>query len=209
MAGLRDRIVSEYPQKEFYRLNEVCRYTDTQPYVLRFWESEFPQLNPKRSGNGQPVYRKEDIDLVRRIKQLLYEEECSLEGARQALDSGKSPSPRKKTKAGPSETPAVPATSSSAAGKLRGEAVKQARIILEVPDEDPPQRGSNGDLVPRQRYEDAVEEVHHLRLRVKEAETARRKAEVSLEEAADEGERYRRKAATAGERIEELLESLS
>ena len=201
--------MSELPQKEFYKLTEVCRYTDTQPYVLRFWESEFPQLNPKRGGNGQPVYRKEDIDLVRRIKQLLYDEECSLEVARQALDSGKAPSPSRKTKAEPSEAPAVPAPSSSAAGKPRREAARREPTVTSVVDERPPRRASEGDLVPRQRYEDAVEEVHHLRRQLKEAEIARNKAEDSLQETADEGERYRRKAVRAGERIEELLESLS
>ena len=46
--------VPELPQKEFFKLSEVCQFTDTQPYVLRFWESEFPQLNPERSSGGQP-----------------------------------------------------------------------------------------------------------------------------------------------------------
>jgi chromosome segregation ATPase len=73
----------------------------------------------------------------------------------------------------------------------------------------PAPRDADTDLVPRQRYEDAVEEVHHLRRELKEAETARRKAEVTLQEAGDEGERYRGKADRASRRIEDLLESLS
>ena len=59
--------MQELPRKAFYRLSEVCQYTDTQPYVLRFWESEFPQLRPEAGAGGQPVYRKKDIEVVRRF----------------------------------------------------------------------------------------------------------------------------------------------
>lgn len=77
---------SEVPGKLFYKIGEVCEITDTQPYVLRFWESEFPQLAPKKNRSGQRVYRKKDIDTVLRIKQLLYEEEYTIAGARKKLD---------------------------------------------------------------------------------------------------------------------------
>jgi len=199
--------VAEFPQKETYRLSEVCRYTDTQPYVLRFWESEFPQLNPERSGSGQPVYRKEDIDLVRRIKQLLYEEECSLEVARQALENDKYAAGRKK-RSRQADTTSSSGPSSSAARKLQSDPAgsAQARTTAVVA----PERHEPGsDSVSRQRYENAVEEVHHLRLQLRDSEKARRRAEESLQDAIDEGERYRTKAARAAERIEELLERLS
>ena len=61
--------MSEIPQKPYYRINEVCQYTDTQPYVLRFWESEFPQLNPGTAGSPR-VYTRQDLDLIQRIKQV-------------------------------------------------------------------------------------------------------------------------------------------
>ena len=77
--------MQELPPKDFYKLSEVCRVTDTQPYVVRFWESEFPQLRPGKSAGGQRLYRKRDIDVVRRIKQLLDQEEYSLEDARTKL----------------------------------------------------------------------------------------------------------------------------
>ncbi|HXV75429.1 MAG TPA: MerR family transcriptional regulator, partial [Candidatus Polarisedimenticolaceae bacterium] len=76
---------SHIPRKRQFKTNEVCQLTDTQPYVLRFWESEFPQLNPDRRG-GQPLYRREDIDVVMRIKRLLYDEEYTIEGARRRLE---------------------------------------------------------------------------------------------------------------------------
>ena len=64
----------QIPQKEFYKVKEVCRHSDIQPYVLRFWESEFPQLQPSKSRGGHSVYSKGDLDLVLRIKKLLEED---------------------------------------------------------------------------------------------------------------------------------------
>jgi DNA-binding transcriptional MerR regulator len=75
----------KYPEKLFYKIGEVCRITDTQPYVLRFWESEFPQLSPQKNKAGQRVYRKRDIQLVFEIKKLLYDEEFTIAGARKKL----------------------------------------------------------------------------------------------------------------------------
>ena len=72
----------EIPEKPFYKIGEVCQYTDTQPYVIRFWESDFPQLSPEKGRSGQRVYRREDIDLILRIKKLLYDEEYTIAGAR-------------------------------------------------------------------------------------------------------------------------------
>jgi len=72
-------------RKAFYKIGEVCQITDTQPYVLRFWESEFPQLAPKKSRSGQRIYRRRDVDLVLQIKRLLYEEGFTIAGARKKL----------------------------------------------------------------------------------------------------------------------------
>ncbi len=73
------------PRKLFYKIGEVCQLTGTQPYVLRFWESEFPQLAPTKSRSGQRLYRHKDIDLVLQIKKLLYEEGFTISGARKKL----------------------------------------------------------------------------------------------------------------------------
>ena len=74
------------PDRPFYKIGDVCELTDTQPYVLRFWETEFPQLAPKKSRAGQRIYQKKDVDLVLRIKKLLYEEEYTIAGARRKLE---------------------------------------------------------------------------------------------------------------------------
>jgi DNA-binding transcriptional MerR regulator len=83
-----DRTKTAVPDKLFYKAAEVCELTDTQPYVLRFWESEFPQLASEKNRSGQKVYRRQDIDLILRIKKLLYEEEYTIAGARKAIDAG-------------------------------------------------------------------------------------------------------------------------
>jgi len=81
----------EIPRKLFYKIGEVCQLTDTQPYVLRFWESEFPQLAPTKSRTGQRLYRRKDIDLVIEIKNLLYQEGFTIAGARKKLGMGEEP----------------------------------------------------------------------------------------------------------------------
>ncbi|HET8945856.1 MAG TPA: MerR family transcriptional regulator, partial [Candidatus Polarisedimenticolia bacterium] len=81
------------PRKLFYKLQEVCELTDTQPYVLRFWESEFTQLAPTKSRTGQRLYRKRDIDLVLEIKRLLNDEGQTIAAAREKLGMGEGPAP--------------------------------------------------------------------------------------------------------------------
>jgi DNA-binding transcriptional MerR regulator len=76
------------PRKAYYKVSEVCQITETQPYVLRFWESEFPQLAPKKSRTGQRLYRQKDVDLVLQIKRLLYQEGFTIAGARKRLGLG-------------------------------------------------------------------------------------------------------------------------
>ncbi len=85
------------PNKLFFKIGEVCELTDTQPYVLRYWESEFPALAPAKNSSGQRIYRRRDIETVLRIKQLLYDEGFTIAGAKKRLDaelSGKSATPQ-------------------------------------------------------------------------------------------------------------------
>jgi len=70
----------------YYKISDVCSMTDTQPYVLRFWESEFPQLAPEKSRSGHRLYSEKDVGLVQKIKTLLYEEEYTIAGARKKLE---------------------------------------------------------------------------------------------------------------------------
>jgi DNA-binding transcriptional MerR regulator len=73
------RLVSE---KLFYRIGEVSRLTGLEPYVLRYWETEFPFLRPRKSNSGHRVYTRREIDLILTIKRLLYEEKYTIEGVR-------------------------------------------------------------------------------------------------------------------------------
>jgi DNA-binding transcriptional MerR regulator len=85
------------PNKLFFKIGEVCEITDTQPYVLRYWESEFTALAPAKNSSGQRIYRRRDIETVLRIKQLLYDEGFTIAGAKKRLEaelSAKSPTPQ-------------------------------------------------------------------------------------------------------------------
>ena len=72
--------------KQLYKIGEVCRMADVQPYVLRYWETEFPALAPEKSGGGQRLYTQREIDIILRIKQLLYSEGFTIAGAKKKLD---------------------------------------------------------------------------------------------------------------------------
>lgn len=76
---------SEIPQKSFFRIGEVSRLTATKPFVLRYWETEFPMLQPVKSPKGHRLYRREDILTVLKIKRLLYDEGFTIAGARRHL----------------------------------------------------------------------------------------------------------------------------
>ena len=79
--------MSELPDDErLYKIGEVCRMADVQPYVLRYWETEFPSLAPNKSGGGQRLYTRREIDIILRIKQLLYSEGFTIAGAKKKLE---------------------------------------------------------------------------------------------------------------------------
>ena len=73
------------PNKLFFRIGEVSQLLGVEAYVLRYWESEFPALNPKKSPTGQRMFRRKDVELLFEIKHLLYERKFTLEGARKSL----------------------------------------------------------------------------------------------------------------------------
>jgi DNA-binding transcriptional MerR regulator len=73
------------PEKLFFRIGEVARLCSLPTYVLRFWETEFPQLKPAKSNTGQRLYRRKDVENVVRVKKLLYDEGYTISGARQFL----------------------------------------------------------------------------------------------------------------------------
>ena len=74
-----------YPDKLYYKIGEVSDIADVPAYVLRFWESEFKRISPKRTSSGQRLYRKSDVDLILKIKDLLYNKKYTIQGARRCL----------------------------------------------------------------------------------------------------------------------------
>jgi DNA-binding transcriptional MerR regulator len=87
MEGIQGNGQSEsvIPDKSMFRIGEVSRVTSTKPFVLRYWETEFPMLQPVKSPKGHRLYRREDIDTVFTIKRLLYDEGFTIAGARRHL----------------------------------------------------------------------------------------------------------------------------
>lgn len=73
------------PEKMFYQIREVSELTDVKSHVLRYWETEFPQLRPDKGSTGQRIYRAKDLNLIKRIKQLLYDEKFTIAGAKRKL----------------------------------------------------------------------------------------------------------------------------
>ena len=74
-------------KKLYYKIGEACKILEIQPYVLRYWETEFQALSPSKSKSGQRVYSADDLELIRRIKELLYEEGYTIAGAKKKLES--------------------------------------------------------------------------------------------------------------------------
>jgi DNA-binding transcriptional MerR regulator len=86
---------SRIPEKLFFRIGEVCDLIKVQPHVLRYWETEFPMLAPQKNRAGQRVYRRKDVEMVLRIRDLLYEEKFTIAGAKKRLlDEGRGGSAR-------------------------------------------------------------------------------------------------------------------
>src|SRR5882724_6553044 len=78
---------AEIPDKLYFRIGEVSDLVGVEPYVLRYWETEFPAVGPKKSGTGHRMYRRKEVELLLKIKHLLYEKKYTIEGARLFLQS--------------------------------------------------------------------------------------------------------------------------
>lgn len=109
---------AEIPDKFYFKIGEVSEIVGVAPYVLRFWETEFRQIKPKRNPSGQRAYRKQDVALLLRIKHLLYDKKFTIEGARQHL--------RKKSggDAGPARTDGPPGMA-----EIRAELIRIRELI--------------------------------------------------------------------------------
>jgi DNA-binding transcriptional MerR regulator len=99
------------PEKLFFKIGEVCELAGVQAHVLRYWESEFPMLAPQKNRAGQRVYRKRDVEMALRIKELLYEDQYTIAGAKKRLANDLRGGPR--AKSGSADTGEGYASSSS------------------------------------------------------------------------------------------------
>lgn len=104
--------------KLFHKIKDVCELTSTEPYVLRYWEQEFPFLAPEKNKAGHRIYSDDDIELVRRIKKLLYDEGYTTAGARRQLE---------KERAGEAAAPAEAQTASSGSEAVDAEELEALR----------------------------------------------------------------------------------
>ena len=118
--------------KKLHKIGEVCKVADVQPYVLRYWETEFPSLAPNKSGGGQRLYTKREIDIILRIKELLYSEGFTIAGAKKKLElelegGAAAPATAAESKPGPQPPKAARGTN-----KALAEVKKELRALLEM-----------------------------------------------------------------------------
>ena len=109
------------PEKLFFKIGEVCELAGVQAHVLRYWETEFPMLAPQKNRAGQRTYRRRDVEMALRIKELLYDEQYTIAGAKKKLES--------------ESGEMIPAASQSDLTKALLEVRKELRAILEMLEE--------------------------------------------------------------------------
>jgi len=111
---MADRVVLPEDQEQF-KLNEVCKLANVQPYMLRFWGTEFPQLEASKSSTGQRLYSRDQVELIFEIRRLLFDEGLTIAGARKKIAAteggGAEAAPQ------PEEKPVEPASKGAAASK--------------------------------------------------------------------------------------------
>jgi DNA-binding transcriptional MerR regulator len=121
--------------KKLFKIGEVCKVADVQPYVLRYWETEFPSLAPNKSGGGQRLYTKREIDIILRIKQLLYSEGFTIAGAKKKLETemeGGAVPPPATAPIATSKPAAATGKATRASNKAIADVKKELRALLEM-----------------------------------------------------------------------------
>jgi DNA-binding transcriptional MerR regulator len=145
------------PKKLYYKIGEACKALDIQPYVLRYWETEFAILSPSKSKSGQRVYTERELEVIRRIKELLYDEGYTIAGAKKKLEAEMS------SPAGKSETPVAKGDTPAAA---RSERARPPRSAAATGPDPAPHRaaagGGEGLQGFRQGIEKALKEARHI-----------------------------------------------
>ncbi len=117
----------------YYKIGEACKRLDIQPYVLRYWETEFPVLKPGKSKSGQRVYTEGDLRVIRRIKELLYEEGYTIAGAKKKLGSEDLAAGDDGADAAATAAPAKPAPKPAKKPEKKPAAAKRATAAKRAP----------------------------------------------------------------------------
>jgi DNA-binding transcriptional MerR regulator len=110
-------------EEKLYKIGEVCKLADLQPYVLRYWETEFPQLSPNKSGGGQRLYTRAELDTILRIKDLLYKEGFTIAGAKKRLEQ---------ETAEPAAAVAAPPAAAAPSGDVLADVKRELRELLKM-----------------------------------------------------------------------------
>ncbi len=140
------------PDRLYFKIGDVARICEIETYVLRFWETQFPQLKPNKSGTGQRLYRRRDVELALEIKRLVHAEGYTLSGARQVLDQAHR---RRNPEREPQSLLPLPEGDSgqrledvaSAIGHARAE-LREIANMLASPDPQPPRRRARLATIP-------------------------------------------------------------
>ena len=132
MTDVALQAAPEIPDKLYFKIGEVSELLGVEPYVLRYWETEFTVLSPKKSGTGHRLYRRKDVELLLRIKHLLRDKRFTIEGARKFLDARGKTAPEapaaKARKRARAEQPELFAPGRSPLDEVR----RELRAILEL-----------------------------------------------------------------------------
>lgn len=143
-------------KKLYYKIGEACRALDIQPYVLRYWETEFAVLAPSKSKSGQRVYTEKELDVIRRIKELLYDEGYTIAGAKKKLEGEMALG----SVAAPADEPPPPAPESEEPAPRPRRATPKPvaeNLALPLAGEEPQKR-----LERRRRIESALAEARQI-----------------------------------------------
>jgi DNA-binding transcriptional MerR regulator len=138
------------PDRLYFKIGDVARICEVETYVLRFWETQFPQLKPNKSGTGQRLYRRRDVELALEIKRLVHTQGYTLSGARQALEQGhRRPGPQLEPQSQLPLTGADPAQDrvASTVAHARAE-LREIAALLASPEPRTPRRRARLEAIP-------------------------------------------------------------
>jgi DNA-binding transcriptional MerR regulator len=157
LSQKRDPDAPAIPDRLYFKIGDVARICSVETYVLRFWETQFPQLKPNKSGTGQRLYRRRDVELALKIKHLVHTEGYTLAGARQSLEQGhRRPAPQPEAQGDPQ--PQLPLAVANGSGQLfddlaltidraRAE-LREIASLLSSPQPRPPRRRAGLATMP-------------------------------------------------------------